>query len=68
MKNRYPLCAICGFRHYDGDDGFEWMDCWNHLISKKWEIEKLASILKSLINWKSIAKLTMTNKNLIFMH
>ena len=52
MKNRYPLCDVCGFRHYDGDDGFLWMDCWNHLISKKWEIEKLASILKSLINWK----------------
>ena len=52
MKNRYPLCAICGFRHYDGDDGFEWMDCWNHLISKKWEIEKLISLLKKLVYWE----------------
>ena len=52
MKNRYTLCDVCGFRHYDGDDGFLWMDCWNHLISKKWEIEKLISLLKKLVYWE----------------
>ena len=42
-------CEVCGFYHSSLDEFGDIYDCWNHMISKKWTIKKLISVMKKLI-------------------
>ena len=44
MKKKHPICPTCKNRHPIHHDGFEYFDCWNHLIKKKSRKEPIVEI------------------------